>query len=144
MHELLFSGFNATDETKKALDAEWQVALDHKPMSWLKDALPGTIPGSTARLSHGLPKMRLGRLSPRSKKVGLLLQLLSRVLSWLQQPIIRPPLMVVTWERALSIFGNISQPPGMARREHQAHTTQLSSTIITWRIERITSLLAVL
>ncbi|GKZ77773.1 hypothetical protein AnigIFM56816_000556 [Aspergillus niger] len=73
MNELLCPGFKATEETKKAFDAEWQAVFDPslKPLSWVKHALPGTIPGSTVRLSHKFSKDETQQLITEIKKRGI-------------------------------------------------------------------------
>ncbi|RDH19783.1 hypothetical protein M747DRAFT_238647 [Aspergillus niger ATCC 13496] len=73
MNELFCSGFEATEETKKAFDGEWQAVFDPslKPLSWVKHALPGTIPGSTVRLSHKFSKDETKQLITEIKKRGI-------------------------------------------------------------------------
>ncbi|KAJ5797278.1 uncharacterized protein N7503_006574 [Penicillium pulvis] len=71
MNDLLFSGLKVTEETKKAFDAEWQVVFDPKPVSWVKHALPDTIPGFTARLSHRFSKDETTQMITAIKERGI-------------------------------------------------------------------------
>ncbi|OJJ78099.1 hypothetical protein ASPBRDRAFT_37310 [Aspergillus brasiliensis CBS 101740] len=74
MHDLLSSGFKATEETQKAFAAEWHAALTDpslKPLSWVKHALPGTVPGSTVRLSHTFSREETTQMITAIKKRGI-------------------------------------------------------------------------
>ncbi|OJI79695.1 hypothetical protein ASPTUDRAFT_204944 [Aspergillus tubingensis CBS 134.48] len=75
MNDLLFPGFQATEATQRAFDAEWQATLTDpslKPLSWVKLALPGTtIPGSTVRVSHRFSKEETTQIITESKKRGI-------------------------------------------------------------------------